>query len=302
MRSKARDHHVVPQFYLRNFAVDPEKRKIATLAKHGPFIIWSVRSIERTGFERDFYVHMSNGAPVSVEEAINKNVETPLSRTDTWAKIVSGRADALDSSDKPALYALIRHLEVRNPHYLATAAELSRMAADPNSEIPFTAEERQQFAEMRADPNFARAHFNYSAATAHWTEEAYAGAAIAIFRSPIPVRSSTTPAIAITAPADNRLRLSLPGMKPYQHLVALDQTTIASLVLGDFGEGFLNVEIEEEAARGFNRHYLAHFCYFPVVRHLITGREGLVEEMQWANYEVIEDTARSIKFRKRAGF
>ena len=34
-QQKPRDHHYAPQFYLRNFAVDAEKRKIATVAKNG---------------------------------------------------------------------------------------------------------------------------------------------------------------------------------------------------------------------------------------------------------------------------
>lgn len=299
MPHKGRDHHVVPQFYLRNFAIDLAKRKIATVGKHGPLVVWSIRSIERVGFERDFYVHMRGGSPVSVEETINKRVETPISRSDTWAKITSGRADALDQSDRRVLYALIRHLEVRNPHYLATAEELSRMAAASDSKMPFSAQEQLQFAQMRANPNLARAHFNFASATTTWTEESFAGAMISVFRSPIPLRSSTTPAIAIPAPQDKRLRLSLPGMVPYQLIVALNRTTMASLVLGDFDNAFSNMEVELDVARGFNRYYLGHFCRFDSVRHLITDREGLVDEMHWANYEVVEELERSIKFRKR---
>lgn len=78
--SIARDHHYVPQFYLRNFAVDPEKKKITTVAKHGPFVVWSKRSIESLGYERDLYVSLSGGVPVSVETTINERIETPISK------------------------------------------------------------------------------------------------------------------------------------------------------------------------------------------------------------------------------
>ena len=108
-----RDHHYVPQFFLRNFAVDPEQKKITAVTKHGSRAVWANRSIESTGFARDLYVHMQGGIPVSVETAINEGIETPISQSDAWAKIACGRADALDSSDKPILYALIRHLEAR---------------------------------------------------------------------------------------------------------------------------------------------------------------------------------------------
>lgn len=56
--NEPRDHHYVPQFYLRNFAVDPERRKVATVAKNGEMAVWALRSIEGIGFERDLYVHM----------------------------------------------------------------------------------------------------------------------------------------------------------------------------------------------------------------------------------------------------
>ena len=39
--------------------------------------VWSVRSIEGLGYERDFYVHMRHGTPVSVETTINHRLETP---------------------------------------------------------------------------------------------------------------------------------------------------------------------------------------------------------------------------------
>ena len=99
--NEARDHHYAPQFFLRNFAVDPEKKKITTVAKHGLQAVWSKRSIQGIGFERDLYVHMRRGIPVSVESAINEGVEIPISKSDTWAKITSGRTGALDRSDKP---------------------------------------------------------------------------------------------------------------------------------------------------------------------------------------------------------
>src|SRR5216684_4855440 len=126
-----RHHHYVPQFYLRNFAVDPGGRKVTTVAKHGAVAVWAKRSIESLGFERDLYLEIQDGVPFLYETRINRHIETPLSRSDTWAKIQSGRTDALDRSDKATLYALIRHFEARTPHYLATNLELAKMAADP---------------------------------------------------------------------------------------------------------------------------------------------------------------------------
>ncbi|MCP4099361.1 MAG: DUF4238 domain-containing protein [Planctomycetaceae bacterium] len=53
-----RKHHYVSQFYLRNFAVDPERKKITTVAKYGSTAVWSKRSIKNLGYESDLYVSL----------------------------------------------------------------------------------------------------------------------------------------------------------------------------------------------------------------------------------------------------
>lgn len=155
-----RDHHVVPQFFLRNFATDEARTKVTTLAKEGAVAVWMERSIKGIGYERDFYVHMRGNRPISVETDINRAIETPISRSDTWAKIVARRAAELDLTDRPILYSLVRHLEARTPHYLHTGEELAAMAADPSSKMDFTDEEREMYASIRANPEFGKAIFN----------------------------------------------------------------------------------------------------------------------------------------------
>jgi hypothetical protein len=293
------NHHYVPQFFLRNFAVDAEKRRIATVAKENSFAVWKERSIKGLGFEHDLYVHFRHGVPVSVERAINERIETPISQSDTWAKIFSGRTDTLDKSDKPILYALIRHLAARTPHHRATTMELARLADSPNSPVPFTDEERKFYALLRANPERANEFLNGMAESLVWTEAAFSRAAISIMRSPILLRSSTTPVMTIPAPAHPALHLPLPGMAPHQFILTLDRTTIASLVLADFDDAFTNVQISADVARAFNRHFVGQFAYFDQVRHLITDRNELTTDMTWAPYDVMEDTDRKITFRKR---
>jgi len=295
-----RDHHYVPQFYLRNFAFDPVKRRVKTVGKHGTLAIWSERSIDRIGFERDLYVHYRQGVPVCVEMAINKNVETPISGSATWMKIASGRTDSLDRSDKAVLYALIRHLEARNPHYSAIGSELTELAARGTGGVPFTEEEREFFSWMRENPDLAKAIYNEMSASLAWTEKSFRGSALSIWRSPIPLRSSTAPVVAIPAPQHRALNLPLPGMVPYQLVLALDPRTMASLVLGDFDDAFTNIDVGEDVAKGFNRYAMGHFAHFGRVRHLITDRDGLEEDMRWARYELVQETARRAVFRRTA--
>jgi hypothetical protein len=298
-QSAARDQHYAPQFVLRNFAIDPEKKKVTTVGKHGPIAVWSERSIESIGYERDFYVHMRNGVPVCVEDRINEHIETPISKSDTWAKIVAGRADLLDRTDKPILYALIRHLEARNPHYLQTAMELMRLACSDKGDIPFTEEEREMYAFFRSRPDLLRANFNAMSASLKWTAENFSRAGISIIRSPIPLRTSTTPVVAKRTLEHPALYLPLPGMVPYQLVLTLNKRTIAMLVLAGFDDAFMNTEITVEMARAFNRYFVLQFGHFERVRHLITDRDDLIADMTWAQYDLVRDEGRKIVFRRR---
>lgn len=294
-----RDHHYVPQFYLRNFACDPERKKIRTLAKNGEYAVWAERSIEGLGFEKDLYVHSYAGIPVSVEETINRSVETPISQSDTWAKIQSGRTDALDRSDKPVLYALIRHLEARTPHYLASQSELAQLAGQADSDIQFSDEEKEHYAEMRANPDLAKEIFNYMSASADWTEAAYRGCGITVVRTARPLRASTTPVLVTGAPEHPSLRLPLRGMVPYMYNLVVNPTTVVNLVLADFDDAFLNVEQGEDFRLGMNRHFMGQFGHFPRVRHMITDAgEELVRDMTWAHYRLLKGGDRKVVFHR----
>jgi len=89
-------------------------------------------------------------------------------------------------------------------------------------------------------------------------------------------------------------------MVPYQLVIALNPSTIASLVMGDFDDGFSNAEIGADVALAFNRYYVGHFAKFEHVRHLITGREALDVDMTWAPYELQRDDGHKITYRRRS--
>lgn len=296
-----RNHHYVPQFYLRNFACDPEKKKIRTLAKSGEYAVWAERSIEGLGYERDLYVHSYRGVPVSVEDLINHSIETPISKSDTWDKISSGRTDALDRSDKPILYALVRHLEARTPHYLATQIELAELAAQPDSNIPFTDEERAYYAELRANAALRKEMFNYMSASIDWDEATYRGAGVTVVRTANALRSSTIPVLPVRAPEHPALRMPLPGMVPFTYNLTLNPTTMVNLVLADFDDAFLNVEQGDDFRLGVNRHLAGQFGHFPHVRHMITDAgDELVRDMTWAHYYLEKVDDRRMVFRRPA--
>lgn len=294
-----RKHHYVPQFYLRNFAVDDRRKKIMTVMKRGDRAVWSIRTIENLGYQDDLYVHMEDGAPVSVETTINQRIETPISQSETWQKIASGRTDLLDMSDKPVLYALIRHLQSRTPHYFQTTMELAAFAANPDSEMQFTEEEREHYAQLRSDPAYAKEIFNTMSSSLEWTQEHYQNATISIWRSPIELRTSSVPVLASKISPSPYLYQSARGKTPFQLLLTLNRVTVASLVYTSFEGLFGNQEVELDVAMGINRQFAGQFSASAHVQHLITGREGLTADMTWAPYEVVSDTPNKIVFRRK---
>jgi hypothetical protein len=300
MKNEARDHHYAPQFYLRNFAKDGERNMVHCVSKNGEYAVWGSRAIKGIGYEKDLYLCTMDGNPVSTETEINAAIETPISQSETWQKISSGRADLLDRSDKPILYSLIRHFELRTPHYLETMAQLAGMAGEEKKAASFTNEELEMYRVYREQPEMQRASFSLMSATLMWSANSIRASGLMIFRTPIDVFTSTTPVMAMPVPYHPKLHLPLPGMNPYQLVLPLNKRAIACLVLGDFDDGFTNHDISELEARGFNRHRVGHFAHFPQVKHLIMDRAEVVSEMTCAPYDVISDVPGKVTFRRKA--
>ena len=296
--SEPYNHHVVPQFVLRNFAIDEDQHRVTSVFKDGDFAIWMERPIKGIGWEPDFYVHGVAEQSISVETEINRSIETPISQSETWAKVLEGRSDKLDASDRPVLYSLVRHLEARTPHYLQTGDELAEMAADPNSSIPFSDDEREMYAALRSDPVARKAFFNAMALQDF--AQGHERSVIMVKRSRVRLRCSTTPVLTAPFDAVPGIDMPLPGMAPFQRLMAIDPHTLVSVVVGDFGGQIFNSELSDQEAKGWNRSVAAQFAYFPQVRHMISGADGLVADLAWASYDLLRDSpARKIFKRRR---
>lgn len=96
-----------------------------------------------------------------------------------------------------------------------------------------------------------------------------------------------------------RTKAPLPGMMPYSLILTVNVTSMLCLTLGDFDGQFLNHQIDQQTALGFNRYFLGQFAHFPQVRHLITGRENLVEDMAWAHHALARDGRHTITFHRQ---
>lgn len=291
-----RKHHYVPQFYLRNFACDAARTRIETVSRINGRAIWEARSISGIGHEEDLYVHTSNGVPICVEAAINSQVEQPISASDTWKKLSGKQEHLLDKSDKSVLYALVRHLEVRNPHYFRGLEDLSKDALD-TANPHYSEDERRMYSFLRANPDVAKAFHNTMSSSLEWGMQEYRYACITVIRAKKEFFTSTNP-VLIAPSLPHPLQRLLPGMKPYATILPLTRNAAVHMVIADFGDVFMNIEVSDDVVKGINRHYVGQFAAFDTLRHLVIPRQKLIEEMAWAKYGLVRDTPLKVVFMK----
>lgn len=72
------------------------------------------------------------------------------------------------------------------------------------------------------------------------------------------------------------------------------------LNLGDFDGVFINAKGGVDVAKGPGRYFVGQFEEFAAVRHLISGREDLITNMDCAGYALKQDTPTKFVFRSRA--
>lgn len=107
-------HHYVPQFYLRRFACPDDPNKVRILEQHGDILVTDRKSIDRIGYEESMHDFVADGVASSIEDPINRVIETPFSNSPTWQKIADGAYASIDETDKIAIYGFARHLQRRN--------------------------------------------------------------------------------------------------------------------------------------------------------------------------------------------
>ncbi|MGY4408479.1 hypothetical protein ACVWW4_000215 [Bradyrhizobium sp. LB7.1] len=62
----------------------------------------------------------------------------------------------------------------------------------------------------------------------------------------------------------------------------------------------MNGEMPIELAHSFNRSVAGQFAHFPKVRHMICGRDRLVDDMTWAPFDLASDTPAKTIFKRRS--
>lgn len=295
-------HHYVPQFFLRNFAIDEQKKKVMALHKHGDRAVWAKKSIKSIAYEHDLYVHMDGSTPISVEEKINNDLENPISKSVTWKKISTGAIDDLNWSDRAVLYSLVRNFEARTPHYRNTLRELSVLAGRPDSGMTFSDEEKEMYAELSANPALLSKMENDFASSTEWTATEFSSCSISVCRVSSPTYVCTTPVHVMKVPDYPALRASQAGLVPQSYLMPLAPNAYVLVCLGDFDGAFTNQQVDPLVEMGLKRQIVAQFSHWPIIKHMICPKDGLVDHLKWAGYNCIDDGEKKKAFVRDNAF
>ena len=95
--NEAKNHHFVPQFYMRRFVCADDEKKVAVLERDRDALVADRESIKSIGYER-LHDYDDNVASASIEVDLNKAIETPFSKNTTWLKISGGNCAGLDET------------------------------------------------------------------------------------------------------------------------------------------------------------------------------------------------------------
>ncbi|MCW1432156.1 DUF4238 domain-containing protein [Novosphingobium sp. JCM 18896] len=292
--NEPKKHHYVPQFYMRRFACADDENKVMVLERHREVVVADRKSIENIGYEDHLHDYDDNGAPASIEKALNRVIETPFSESPTWRKISSGNCAALDGSDRLPLYGFARHLQLRNHEMLRfIEAQHARFLAGELEE-ELTDEEREMHEWIAADPAGAHELFRTGAMQTMLPPDS-AEISVTICQAPIAFRSSTNPAVRLSHPGRNSVfGATFNSLRTWW--LTLDRHWGAFIMAGG-PPGFGIETVPPDFARVVNRQYLVQFLEGNA-RYMLADDAFLGEDLEWAGFCFAQRTTRGFRYRK----
>ncbi|MCK1325478.1 DUF4238 domain-containing protein [Bradyrhizobium sp. 156] len=291
-------NHYVPQFYMRQFALDDDRTKVKCLSRHAPYVSVGVKSIARIGYEEDLYTFSVAGSKASIEDDLNQTIETPIVNSDTWKKIVAGEPDRLDQSDKLTLYLLMRHLQFRNIENLRFIEQEAAHARDFGFRDDYSEDERETYAALSRTAAGPPSYFlsmavNMQQFALHWDR-----ASIAVIRSRVPLRSSTNPTLVIPRKLGHITLLEELEAGAFCYWLPLSPHFGVMLTMSHRFNDFVHQELPDDAARVFNRLYLGQLLEMPSTRHCFADDPEIEGDLQWAGFDRFDGTGDRGRYKR----
>ena len=285
--NKPTKDHFVPQFYLSQFSCAEDENKVPALSNAGPFIISKNQSIGSIGFEYDIYTLSNEDIHIAVDKYLNPQFETPFTQSEAWELLSTGQEEKISDHHMLSLYLFVRHLQSRSPEKLRImkACCTDALSASPLGE--YTSEEISMYSAMAALPGGVTQHFleNVIDFDAYMSE--YHNATMAIYKSPIPLRTSVFPVLTTSAEISSYISYWLPVSRYYGVLLLLSNG------LFEFG-GVRALDLQ--CARHYNRIFMTQLWRSVRVNHVIGDDEYLQEDMLWAG--MTPEEGNPMKYRR----
>lgn len=292
-------NHYVPQFYMRQFALAEDKAKIRCLSRHDPYVSVGAKSISRIGYEEDLYTFSAAGLNASIEDDLNKNIESPIANSDTWSKVVAGEPDRLDKSDKLTLYLLMRHLQFRNIENLQFIEQEAAHVREFGLRDGYSDDEREMYAAIARTAAGPRSYFLSMAANTqqfalHWDR-----ASITVIRSRIPLRSSTNPTLVIPRKLGHIKLFEELEDGAFCYWLPLSRHFGAMLTMSRRFNDFIHQDLPDDAARVFNRLYLGQLLEMPSTRHCFADDPEIEGDLQWAGFDGFDGSGDRGRYKRK---
>lgn len=294
---RAKRHHYVPQFYLRRFACPDDANKVRVVESHGDVLVIDRKSIDRIGYEEGLHDYVSEDGVGSIEEPLNRIIETPFSNSTTWKKITEGATSSLSANDKVPIYGFARHLQRRNLETLRFIESEAARIQPGDHDGDLTLEEREMHAWIAASAENAHALFREGAMDTAIPVDSDA-INVMICHSPIPLRTSTNPTLLVSAPG-RRSAFGAFFNNLRSWWLTLDRQCGAFIVAGG-PPGFSNSAMHADAARVINRQYLVQHGNSLSVRYMLADDPYLDEDLAWAGHVFDRRTTHGARWRKCA--
>jgi hypothetical protein len=267
------------------------------LEQHRDVIVMEPKSIKYVGYEEALYDYAEDGVRASIEEDLNRTIETPFSRGPTWLKISSGAFNELSAKDRLPIYGFARHLQRRNLEmFRFIQTENERVKAN-GFDLDLSEEEREMHRWLGASADRAHILFREGALDTSLPADA-SGIGVMACHSPIALRSSTNPTLVLPDPGGESVFGSFFNSLRTWWLT-LDRHYGVFIFAGGL-PGFTKGVLPHGEARRINLLYLVQHLNSSSVRYLIADDEHLKEDLGCAGYRFDRRTDRGCRYRKVA--
>ena len=292
LSSAPKRQHYVPQFYLRQFAVAGDANKVAVVERHRDILASGRKSVGSIGYEEGLHDFVEDGVAGSIEGAVNKVIETPLSDSRTWEKIETGNFAKLEDVYGLSIYGFARHLYRRNIQMLRfMEAENARFRAGRLFEL--TADERAMHRRIADSPGGPHQLFRASVLDTAMPEDA-AAINVMVCQSPVPFRSSTNPTLIVSQPGQKSILGEMFNSLRTWWL-SLDRHWGAFIIAGG-PPGFTNNVVEPAVARVINQRFLIQLLHGDA-RYMLADDPFLEADLEWAGFKFEQRTTHGVRYR-----